>query len=147
MEDVEYMKIALEEARNAYDDEGKVGAVIVDGGKIISRAGSDSRTGLHAEHNALLKTDWLDDVRARPDSIAFLTYSPCMKRIKGKGISCCDLIIRSGAKKVVYGAVDPNFGKEETEKYLRQFDVEINQIEDEQIVAECNKIFEHSNQL
>ena len=146
MREEESMKIAIEEAKNAYDNEGKVGAVIVEDNKIIAKAGSDNRTRLHAEHNALVKSGWLDNPRERPNSSIFLTYSPCLRRIKGIGASCCDQTIKAGIKKVVYGAVDPNFGKEETENYLRKHGIEVKQIENPETISECKKIFEESNQ-
>lgn len=105
--DKEYMKIALEEAKKAYDaGEVPVGAIIVKDGKIISQAHNNREetgdaTG-HAETLAIrtacdaLKTWRLEDCEL------YVTLEPCPM--------CMGAIINSRIKRVVFGAKDAKAG-------------------------------------
>lgn len=60
MNDIDYMKIAIKEARFARDNDGAVGSVLVQDDKIIARAGSemmDNGRYKHAEEKVITKTD------------------------------------------------------------------------------------------
>ena len=98
-----FLSLAIEEAKKSRDkDRYYVGAIIVKGGKIISKEyGDESRDGGHAEELAIKNSK--EDVSG---AIIYITMEPCSFRPSGK-TSCSDLIINSGIKKVVYGIRDP----------------------------------------
>ena len=142
--DNDFMQFALDGALWAYDDCGRVGAVIVQNGRIISFAGSDIRDGTHAEYTALLSVGWVGTGTHKPDSTIYVTYQPCLKRSNPKKISCSQYLIDSGIERVVYGAVDPNFNQWEAEAYLRNNGIHVSQIPDVQLQEECKKLFNDS---
>ncbi len=101
MSDLDYMKIAFEEALKALQyDEVPIGAIIVKDGEIISKAHNLKETTQlvtkHAEIIAIehaekrLGTWYLDDC------ILYTTLEPCLM--------CSGAIVQSRIKKVVYGA-------------------------------------------
>jgi len=110
--DLEYHKTYLRMAKVwsslSKSKRKKVGALVVKGNTIISDGYNGTPTGfpndcedvngdthwyvLHAEANAILKT-----ARSTQDisgSTLYLTLSPCK--------DCCELIIQSGIKKIIY---------------------------------------------
>jgi diaminohydroxyphosphoribosylaminopyrimidine deaminase/5-amino-6-(5-phosphoribosylamino)uracil reductase len=81
-----------------------VGAVLVKEGKIIGR-GWHRRAGLlHAEIEALQDAE--RHGREVRGSTLYVTLEPCCTR--GRTPPCTDSILRSGVKRVVAGAIDPN---------------------------------------
>lgn len=101
MSDLEYMKIALEEAKKALDyDEVPIGAIIVKDDEIISKAHNLKETTnlvtRHAEIIAIenaekqLGTWYLDGCTL------YTTLEPCLM--------CSGAIVQSRIQKVVYGA-------------------------------------------
>ena len=101
MDDIYYMKIALEEARKAYlKDEVPVGCVIVHNNKIIGVGHNLREYSLdilnHAELIAIKKAskkikDWRLD-----NSVIYVTLYPCPM--------CASAIVSSRIKKIVIGA-------------------------------------------
>ena len=105
--DEHFMKHALREALNAYeDDEVPVGAVIVKDGRIIGR-GHNLREKLHdptahAEMIALTAAaEGLGDWRLE-DCEIYVTLEPCPM--------CAGALVNSRIKRLVYGASDPKAG-------------------------------------
>ena len=79
-----------------------VGAVLVLDGKIIARGHHRHAGGPHAEVECLANVD-----RSIPErATMYVTLEPCSTT--GRTGPCTDVIIRSGIKSVVVGAVDPN---------------------------------------
>lgn len=105
--DKEYMKIALDEAKKAYDaGEVPVGAIIVKDGKIISQAHNNrEKTGDatgHAETLAIrMACDAIGSWRLE-DCELYVTLEPCPM--------CMGAIINSRIKRVVFGAKDAKAG-------------------------------------
>ena len=102
IKDEHYMRQALRLARRGYGHTSPnpmVGAVLVEGGKIISH-GWHKRAGLpHAEIEALRH------VNAQGATL-YVTLEPCCTH--GRTPPCTDAIIRAGIARVVVGAIDPN---------------------------------------
>jgi diaminohydroxyphosphoribosylaminopyrimidine deaminase/5-amino-6-(5-phosphoribosylamino)uracil reductase len=107
MSDLKYMRLALRLARRGYgatSPNPMVGAVLVQGGKIIGR-GWHHRAGLpHAEIEALR------DAQQRGGSprgaTLYVTLEPCSTQ--GRTPPCTDAIVAAGIRRVVAGATDPN---------------------------------------
>lgn len=99
-----FLNLAIEKAKKSNDSDGYfVGVVIVKNGKIISKAYSDENDNNgHAEELAIKKCG--EDTSG---ATMYVTMEPCDLRRSGKK-SCCDLIIESGIKKVVFGVLDPD---------------------------------------
>ena len=104
-DDEKFMRRALELAKTAW---GKthpnpmVGALIVEDGRIVSEGFHAKDGGPHAERVAL---DNLSRPPA-PGATMYVTLEPCST--PGRTGACCDAIIRSGIRRVVIGAMDPN---------------------------------------
>ncbi len=105
--DKKYMKIALEEAKKAFDAaEVPVGAIIVKDGKIISQAHNNREetgdaTG-HAETLAIrMACEAIGSWRLE-DCELYVTLEPCPM--------CMGAIINSRIKRVVFGAKDAKAG-------------------------------------
>ncbi len=101
-----YLLRCLELARSyggAVEPNPRVGAVVVFEGKIIGEGAHEFFGGPHAEVNAIrsVKNDSL-----LPDSTLYVSLEPCNHH--GKTPPCTQLILDSGIKNVVVGAVDPN---------------------------------------
>ena len=102
-----FMKIALEEARTAYDEkEVPVGAVIVHQGRVIARA-HNQREQLkdptaHAEMIAITQAaESLSSWRLE-ECVLYVTLEPCPM--------CSGAILQARIPVVVYGATDPKAG-------------------------------------
>jgi len=107
MDDVYFMKVALEEARKAYNKaETPVGAIIVKDDEIVSR-GHNLRESLHdpTAHAELLA---IKDAAAKlgrwrlTDCTVYVTLEPCAM--------CSGAMILARIKRLVYGASDPKAG-------------------------------------
>lgn len=105
MDDIKYMKIALELAQRAQGQTSPnplVGCVLVDVKGDIVGKGYHHRAGEpHAEINALAEAK----DRAY-GATAYVTLEPCSHF--GRTGPCCDALIRAGIKRVVAATVDPN---------------------------------------
>ena len=105
------MAQALKEAVKAREkDEVPVGAIVVRGGKIISRAHnlreSNNQASAHAELLALQKASKKLGTWCLDDCELYVTLEPCMM--------CIGAISLSRIKRLVYGATDPKGGATET---------------------------------
>ena len=105
--DEHWMKVAIEEAKKAIDEnEVPVGAVIVQGGKLIARAHncpiSKNDPTAHAEIEAIRKAaKELKNYRIS-NSTLYVTLEPC--------IMCFGAMIHARIDKIVFGASDPKGG-------------------------------------
>jgi diaminohydroxyphosphoribosylaminopyrimidine deaminase/5-amino-6-(5-phosphoribosylamino)uracil reductase len=106
MHDEDFMRAALIEASRGVGHTSPnpaVGAVIVRGGKIVSR-GFHRRAGLpHAEIEALHA---LSKPALAKGAMIYVTLEPCSTH--GRTPPCVSAIIAAGFKRVVIGAIDPN---------------------------------------
>ena len=102
-----YMKLALKEAKKAYDKlEIPVGAIIVKDGKIIARAHNQKETKFdttkHAEILAIQKASKKLKSWRLIDCEMYVTLEPCTM--------CAGAIINSRIKKIYIGASDEKTG-------------------------------------
>lgn len=99
------MEVALEEARKGWGTthpNPMVGALIVEGGEIVSR-GYHAKAGMpHAEVEALRQLGR----KPAPEAELVVTLEPCSTT--GRTSPCTDAILEAGIRKVVVGATDPN---------------------------------------
>ncbi|MFT5795095.1 MAG: diaminohydroxyphosphoribosylaminopyrimidine deaminase [Ulvibacter sp.] len=104
--DLKFMSLAINLAKNNIgitSPNPSVGTVIVRGGVILA-TGVTACTGRpHSEELAIskLSSDLL------PDSVIYISLEPCCHQ-GGGGMSCLDLIIKSGIKRVVFAVKDPD---------------------------------------
>lgn len=103
--DEQYMRMALrlaEKAKGRTSPNPMVGAVVVKGGKIISR-GFHRRAGEpHAEAKALSKAG-----KASRGATLYVTLEPCSHTDK-RTPPCTPLVMQNGVKRVVVAMIDPN---------------------------------------
>lgn len=102
-----YMQMALEEARNAFDQqEIPVGAVIVNEGRIIARGYNLTQTlhdvTAHAEMQTLTSAADYMGSKYLSDCILYVTLEPC--------VMCAGAIGWAQIGTLVYGASDPKKG-------------------------------------
>ena len=107
MDDVYYMKKALEEARKAYaEDEIPVGAVVVCNDRIIARAHNLTETltdvTAHAEMQAITAAANALGGKYLNECTLYVTVEPC--------VMCAGAIGWSQLKRLVYGASDEKRG-------------------------------------
>jgi len=107
MDDTDYMKLAVEEARAAADaDEVPIGAVLVSGGEVLGRGGNrtirDCDPTAHAEIIALREAAKRARNYRLSGTTLFVTLEPCAM--------CAGAIIQARVARVVYGADDPKGG-------------------------------------
>ena len=102
----EFMRLALKEARKGLGKTSPnpaVGAVIVQGGRVVAK-GYHRRAGLpHAEIEAIRRLP--DNVSARGGTL-YVTLEPCSTH--GRTPPCTEAIVAAGLSRVVIGAIDPN---------------------------------------
>lgn len=105
--DEKYMKIALQEAKKAYDNnEVPIGCVIVYNDEIIGRGANmrvtDKNVLSHAEIIAINEAcEFMGDWRLE-DCTLYVTVEPCPM--------CAGAIVQARIKKVVFGAENPKAG-------------------------------------
>lgn len=104
MSDEEYMKIALELAKNGagyVSPNPMVGAVIVKNGRIIGKGYHKKYGELHAERNAIANL-----TESAENATVYVTLEPCCHY--GKTPPCTEAIIENKISRVVIGSRDPN---------------------------------------
>lgn len=136
-----YMRRAIEQARRAWGQthpNPMVGALIVERGEVVAEGWHRKSGQAHAEIEALRVLGRAPSKEA----VLYVTLEPCSTM--GRTGACTDAIIRSGIRKLVVGATDPNpqhsgRGLE----LLRQAGVEVLSgiLEDE--CEDLNMIFNH----
>ena len=107
VDDFEFMKIALEEARLAAEaDEVPIGAVMVHEGKILARAGNrtirDCDPTAHAEIVVLREAARLLQNYRLAGTTLYVTLEPCAM--------CAGAMVQARVPRLVYGADDPKGG-------------------------------------
>jgi diaminohydroxyphosphoribosylaminopyrimidine deaminase/5-amino-6-(5-phosphoribosylamino)uracil reductase len=103
--DEKYMRLALRlaaKARGRTSPNPMVGALVVKGGKVISRGYHLRAGGPHGEARALVKAG-----AAARGATLYVTLEPCSHRDK-RTPPCTPLVARSGVKRVVVAMIDPN---------------------------------------
>lgn len=107
MTDEYYMRLALQEAKQAFDeDEIPIGAIVVQNDKILSRGYNMTEklndSTAHAEMIAL--TSAFNNMGAKyiPDATLYVTVEPC--------VMCSGALYWSKLKRVVWGASDVKNG-------------------------------------
>jgi len=140
MEDLDYMRLALELARKGMGwvaPNPMVGAVIVKNGEIIGRGWHEKYGSLHAERNALAAC-----TQSPEGATIYVTLEPCCHY--GKQPPCTDALLEAGIRRVVIGSRDPNplvAGK--GVKILREHGI---MVEEDVLREECdslNTVFFH----
>ncbi len=106
-EDEKYMRMALEEAREAErSDEVPIGAVIVTHGRVVGRGHNLTETladvTAHAEMQAITAAAQTLGGKYLPDCTLYVTVEPCLM--------CAGAIAWSQIKRIVYGASDVKRG-------------------------------------
>ena len=102
-----FMRQALREARKAYQkEEVPVGAVIVQGGEIVSRGHNQKEKGqdptLHAEIIALKKAAKMLSSWRLAECTMYVTLEPCLM--------CAGALLQTRIKELVFGAYDNKAG-------------------------------------
>jgi diaminohydroxyphosphoribosylaminopyrimidine deaminase/5-amino-6-(5-phosphoribosylamino)uracil reductase len=103
MTDFDYMSRALELAergRGWVEPNPLVGAVIVNGGRVVGEGWHEKFGQAHAEVNALLQAG-----EAARGGILFVTLEPCCHF--GKTPPCTEAVIGAGISRVVFAMLDP----------------------------------------
>jgi tRNA(adenine34) deaminase len=105
--DLEYMQIALEEARaSAMAGEVPIGALLVHEDKIIARSGNrtirDNDPTAHAEIVVLREAAQILNNYRLANTTLYVTLEPCAM--------CAGAMIQARVPKLVYGADDPKGG-------------------------------------
>src|SRR5205085_10064236 len=101
------MRLALQLARRGYgltSPNPMVGAVLVKGGKIIGRGWHHWAGEPHAEIEAI--RDAAKRGNSPKGATLYVTLEPCSTQ--GRTPPCIDAILKSGVRRVVIGAIDPN---------------------------------------
>jgi diaminohydroxyphosphoribosylaminopyrimidine deaminase / 5-amino-6-(5-phosphoribosylamino)uracil reductase len=104
--DEDWMRIALTEARKGLgttNPNPAVGAVIVKDGRLLAQAYHRRAGRPHAEIEALRR---LPRKHHAENATIYVTLEPCSTT--GRTPPCTEAIIRSGIRRVVVGAIDPN---------------------------------------
>jgi diaminohydroxyphosphoribosylaminopyrimidine deaminase / 5-amino-6-(5-phosphoribosylamino)uracil reductase len=103
----EFMRIALRLARRGYGSTSPnpmVGAVLVKGGRIVGQGWHHRAGEPHAEIMAI------DDAARRGNAVKgstlYVTLEPCSTY--GRTPPCTETIVRTGIKRIIIGATDPN---------------------------------------
>ena len=106
-EDIRFMRMALDEANRAYEEEEiPVGAVIVYQDKIIARAYntrvSEKQVFTHAEIKAINKACKKLNSWVLEDCTIYVTLEPCLM--------CTGALLQSRIKRIVYATPEPKHG-------------------------------------
>ncbi len=107
LEDEKYMRMALDEAHKAaLADEVPIGAVVVEGGKVLGR-GHNLTEALcdvtaHAEMQAVTAAAGTLGGKYLPKATLYVTVEPCLM--------CAGALAWSQIGRIVYGASDPKRG-------------------------------------
>ena len=106
-DDIRYMKMALDEAMRAYDNEEvPVGAIVVCKGRVIARAHNLTEmlndVTAHAEMQAITAAMSTLGGKYLGDCTLYVTVEPC--------VMCGGALAWSQIGRVVYGAADPKRG-------------------------------------
>lgn len=109
-DDIRYMKLALDEARKAFEeDEIPVGCIIVCQGHILARAHNLTEhlhdVTAHAEMQAITAAADALGGKYLTDCTLYVTVEPC--------VMCAGAIGWAQLKRIVYGASDPKRGFKE----------------------------------
>jgi tRNA(adenine34) deaminase len=107
MTDIDYMQLALEEARLAAEaGEVPIGAVLVQGDQVLARGNNrtirDCDPTAHAEIVALREASRVTSNYRLSGTTMYVTLEPCAM--------CAGAIIQARVPRVVYGADDPKGG-------------------------------------
>ena len=107
LDDTHFMRIALNEAEDAYaEDEIPVGAVVVLDGKVIGKGHNLTETlhdvTAHAEMMAITAAANAIGAKYLQDCTLYVTLEPCLM--------CAGAIAHAQVKTLVYGASDPKRG-------------------------------------
>jgi len=107
MTDVEYMHLALAEARAAAQaGEVPVGAIVVLEDRVLARGGNrpigDSDPTAHAEIVALRAAARAQGDNRMPGAVIYVTTEPCMM--------CAGALIQARVARLVYGCDEPKGG-------------------------------------
>ena len=106
--DKEFMKLALDEARRAYEEnEVPIGAVLIDGSGILicgehNRIEQLNDATAHAEILALRAASKILKRRRLSDCTLYSTVEPCAM--------CAGALVLCRVKRLVYGTTDSKFG-------------------------------------
>lgn len=105
--DLEYMQLAMEEAKTAASEgEVPIGAVAVYEGRVIARSGNrtirDNDPTAHAEIVVLRKAAQALNNYRLSGTLLYVTLEPCSM--------CAGAMIQARISKVIYGADDPRGG-------------------------------------
>lgn len=106
-DDIRFMRMALDEARKAYEsDEIPIGAIVVSKGHVIGRGHNMTETlndvTAHAEMLALTAAASTLGGKYLPDATIYVTVEPC--------IMCAGAIGWSQIRRIVFGAKDVKRG-------------------------------------
>ena len=106
-EDERFMRVALEEARQAFeDDEVPIGAVVVCNGRIVGRGHNMTETlndvTAHAEMQAITAAANTLGGKYLPECTLYVTVEPCLM--------CAGAIAWSQISRIVYGTSDEKRG-------------------------------------
>ena len=138
MDDADFLKMALSEARLGYDEGGlPIGAVLVSNGQRLAagrnRRVQDNNPIAHGEMNCIQNAGRR---RRYDDTVLYTTLSPCLM--------CAGTIVQFGIKHVVVGE-NVNFGG--NEQFLRQHGVEVRVLNDPDCIALMRKFIEEKPEL
>ena len=144
MSDAAHLRLALRLARRGYGTTSPnpmVGAVLVNGGKIIGRGWHRQAGGPHAEIEAL--RDAQKRGHSPQGATIYVTLEPCCTH--GRTPPCTDALIAAGINRVVVGATDPNpHHAGRGFKILEQAGITVTSA-DAKLAAECTRLNEAFN--
>lgn len=103
----DYMRLALEEAKKAYqENEVPIGAIIVRDGEILGKGHNEKeqRRDATAHAEILALKDAMEKVGAwrLTGASIYVTIEPC--------VMCVGALIQARVKSLIFGAADPKFG-------------------------------------
>ena len=137
--DEKYMRMAIELAekgRGRTSPNPLVGAVVVKDGRIIGQGYHEKYGEFHAERNALLHCS--EDPTG---ATIYATLEPC--KHYGRTPPCTEIILESGIKRVVIGAMDSNAKAGGGAEILKSHGLEVTTGVLEKECREQNRIFFH----